>query len=403
MLDTIQRDPDVLAPFSRTPRTFPEVTPTAWFPPHPRPTSQALAGRTPVLADRRTVVADRRRDADGRSRARDQPPQPHPRHRRRHGARRGRRHAHRSRRGAAPARAATIRRRRRSWAPIVGGTIATNAAGAATFKYGTTRDWVNALTVVLPTATCSTSSVAPSARTPTATSRSRRGRGTIRVPVPRYRMPQTAEAVGRLLRGAGMDLIDLFIGCRRHARRRHRGDAARAAGQAGDVPGVRAVRAPGRRAGVRPRSCATWRATPGARTTRTASTCRPSNTWTRAACELLREDGIDRQHGVTIPAGHGDGAPRHAGAAGRHVERPRVRGHRERARRRRARHPARALLPAARRRGRPGRRRDRGAGRRRAGDSAARGCARPCRRPSTSASAARSRRSTRGSKRPPPT
>src|SRR6267143_360911 len=33
---------------------------------------------------------------------------------------------------------------------FVGGTVATNAAGAATFKYGTTRDWVRALTVVLP-------------------------------------------------------------------------------------------------------------------------------------------------------------------------------------------------------------------------------------------------------------
>ena len=31
----------------------------------------------------------------------------------------------------------------------VGGVIATNAAGAATFKYGTTRPWVDALTVVL--------------------------------------------------------------------------------------------------------------------------------------------------------------------------------------------------------------------------------------------------------------
>ena len=30
-----------------------------------------------------------------------------------------------------------------------GGIVATNAAGAATFKYGTTRDWVDALTVVL--------------------------------------------------------------------------------------------------------------------------------------------------------------------------------------------------------------------------------------------------------------
>lgn len=31
----------------------------------------------------------------------------------------------------------------------IGGTVATNAAGAATFKYGTTRDWVARLTVVL--------------------------------------------------------------------------------------------------------------------------------------------------------------------------------------------------------------------------------------------------------------
>ena len=32
---------------------------------------------------------------------------------------------------------------------FVGGVVATNAAGAATFKYGTTRDWVGALTIVL--------------------------------------------------------------------------------------------------------------------------------------------------------------------------------------------------------------------------------------------------------------
>src|SRR5688572_9407129 len=32
---------------------------------------------------------------------------------------------------------------------FVGGTIATNAAGAATFKYGSTRAWVEALTIVL--------------------------------------------------------------------------------------------------------------------------------------------------------------------------------------------------------------------------------------------------------------
>src|SRR4029077_14505192 len=32
---------------------------------------------------------------------------------------------------------------------FVGGTIATNAAGPATFKYGVTRQWVTAITVVL--------------------------------------------------------------------------------------------------------------------------------------------------------------------------------------------------------------------------------------------------------------
>src|SRR5438874_6126960 len=32
---------------------------------------------------------------------------------------------------------------------FAGGIVATNAAGAATFKYGTTRDWVQALTVVM--------------------------------------------------------------------------------------------------------------------------------------------------------------------------------------------------------------------------------------------------------------
>ena len=32
---------------------------------------------------------------------------------------------------------------------IAGGAVSTNAAGAATFKYGTVREWVEGLTVVL--------------------------------------------------------------------------------------------------------------------------------------------------------------------------------------------------------------------------------------------------------------
>ena len=33
---------------------------------------------------------------------------------------------------------------------FLGGVVATNAAGAATFKYGTTRRWIDGLTIVLP-------------------------------------------------------------------------------------------------------------------------------------------------------------------------------------------------------------------------------------------------------------
>ena len=55
----------------------------------------------------------------------------------------------------------------------------------------------------------------------------------------------------------------------------------------------------------------------------TASTCRPSSTWTRGALQLLREDGVDAQHGVPLAATIGDGAARHARAAARHDARAR--------------------------------------------------------------------------------
>jgi D-lactate dehydrogenase (cytochrome) len=52
--------------------------------------------------------------------------------------------------------AATLAAHGRRYPPVptydgafIGGTVATNAAGAATFKYGSTRDWVQALTIVL--------------------------------------------------------------------------------------------------------------------------------------------------------------------------------------------------------------------------------------------------------------
>ena len=96
---------------------------------------------------------------------------------------------------------------------FVGGTIATNAAGAATFKYGSTRAWVSAITVVLASGdvldvqrgrvTASRdgwfeieSTVGPVAQ----------------VPVPTYAMPATAKLSAGYFARAEMDLIDLFIG-----------------------------------------------------------------------------------------------------------------------------------------------------------------------------------------------
>jgi len=94
---------------------------------------------------------------------------------------------------------------------FVGGIVATNAAGAATFKYGTTRDWVRALTVVLPGG-----EVLDIERGATI---ARDGSfdlvlsgGTVRVPVPTYRMPRVRKVSAGYFAAPDMDLIDLFIG-----------------------------------------------------------------------------------------------------------------------------------------------------------------------------------------------
>ena len=95
---------------------------------------------------------------------------------------------------------------------FVGGTVATNAAGAATFKYGTTRDWVRALTIVLPGG-----DVLDVKRGVTRAHRDgyfeiALATGVIRVPVPRYRMPNVVKSSAGYFAQPEMDLIDLFIG-----------------------------------------------------------------------------------------------------------------------------------------------------------------------------------------------
>jgi D-lactate dehydrogenase (cytochrome) len=96
---------------------------------------------------------------------------------------------------------------------FVGGTISTNAAGPATFKYGSTRRWVAGITVVL-----SDGNVVDITRGHVAASADGLvgfavpGRPLIDVPLPRYVMPGVPKLSAGYYSAPRMDLIDLFIG-----------------------------------------------------------------------------------------------------------------------------------------------------------------------------------------------
>ena len=188
----------------------------------------------------------------------------------------------------------------------------------------------------------------------------------------------------------GMDLIDLFIGSEGTLGVDHRGDAARAAGAAGDVPGVRAVRRSRGGARVRHAGCATRRARPGARAIRAAWTCRRSSTWTRAAWRCCARTAPTARNGVAIPASAAIALLVTLELPAGMTSARCVRRDRPRARAGRARHAARPLLPRARRSRRARRVEIAVPGdRARASISCSR-CAKRCRPASTRASAARS-------------
>jgi D-lactate dehydrogenase (cytochrome) len=94
---------------------------------------------------------------------------------------------------------------------FVGGVIATNAAGASTFKYGTTRAWVDGLTVVL-----ACGHVLDLARGEVASGTDGFGiacpHGVRHVKPGSYRMPDVPKCSAGYFSAPDMDLIDLFIG-----------------------------------------------------------------------------------------------------------------------------------------------------------------------------------------------
>jgi len=173
---------------------------------------------------------------------------------------------------------------------FVGGAVSTNAAGAATFRHGTTRDWVRALTVVL-----ADGDVLEIERGACHAHRDgyfeiERNGGVTRVPVPTYQMPRVAKLSAGYFSAAGMDLIDLLIGSE---------------GTLGVITEVTLKVLP-----VRPALCLAFLTIPS-RSAALALVERLRENPDVAAIEhmdarclaLLREDGADRQFGVTIPDG----------------------------------------------------------------------------------------------------
>ncbi|UJG40297.1 MAG: FAD-binding oxidoreductase [Candidatus Heimdallarchaeum aukensis] len=92
----------------------------------------------------------------------------------------------------------------------VGGTIAANASGARSFRYGATREWVRRIRVVIPTGEV--------LDIPRGKYLAKDGyfiiktkEGEIKLTIPTYEMPKAKNAAG-LYAKPDMDLIDLFIG-----------------------------------------------------------------------------------------------------------------------------------------------------------------------------------------------
>jgi D-lactate dehydrogenase (cytochrome) len=93
-----------------------------------------------------------------------------------------------------------------------GGIVATNAAGAATFKYGTTRDWVEALTVVLASGDVLRIERGTTIADANGGLSLPVGGRTVRIAAPHYRLPAVAKVSAGYFSSPTLDLIDLFIG-----------------------------------------------------------------------------------------------------------------------------------------------------------------------------------------------
>ena len=184
---------------------------------------------------------------------------------------------------------------------FAGGIVATNAAGAATFKYGSTREWVEALTVVLADGTIlELRRGAP---------RAVGGRfeidtrsGPVVVPEPSYVMPDVAKRSAGYYARPGMDLIDLFIGSEGTlgviAQVTFRILSPRPASAVALVPCSSETQALALARVLREASRATWRTGDAAGIDAAAI-----EQMDRRSLEILHEDGADARNHVSFPPG----------------------------------------------------------------------------------------------------
>ena len=183
---------------------------------------------------------------------------------------------------------------------FMGGVIATNAAGAATFKYGTTRPWIDGLTVVLPCGDVLDLERGAVRADPRDGFELTCAHGVRRFRPGRYVMPRVPKCSAGYHAVEEMDLIDLFIGAEGTlgviVDALVRVLPARGATASALIPcpseasGLALVHA------LRDASQRTWAA------------CDPAGIdvaaiehLDRRCLEVLREDGVDRAQSIAIP------------------------------------------------------------------------------------------------------
>ncbi len=99
------------------------------------------------------------------------------------------------------------------WSCQIGGTVATNASGARSFKYGATREYVHRIKVALPDGDILVFQRGENRASETGSMLLRTpGNKFIGIRIPSYERPAVTKNVSGYFSEPGMDVIDLFIG-----------------------------------------------------------------------------------------------------------------------------------------------------------------------------------------------